>query len=430
MVMTWRGSTMTFFMSFRRASAFVVGQAVRAASVAAMRHAFPVRTRWSRDAVFDAVVVGSAATLVFVSVLGLPPVAELEYGPAGVLGEAVLVLALVRRRRNPVAVAWLVVAVTGVIAVAQLAAPEAVFRPIVAGAPSVLWLPSAAPFAAYSVMAFGPARTGWASVAVLAAISLQPWDLDGARVASAVIFTVVPAVLGAHAAARRRVLHGQVRMALADERARLATEMHDLVTSRVSLMVLQAGVLSIAARDETVREGAERLHALGGQALQELRDLLGVLRDSGEDIGVRAVGQELVPDLAPLVASSRSAGIPVELVEEGDLSLVAPVVARTAHRVVQEALTNVAKHAPGARVLARVHYGAQVVRLRLENTAHDGEGAELAATGSGMGLTALRQRVDMLGGSLTAGPAPGGGFSVEAILPAHVPDTRGPHHGT
>jgi signal transduction histidine kinase len=393
-----------------------------------MRH--PVWTRWPREVVFDAVVVGSAATVMLASVFGLPPVAELEYGPAGVLGEAALVAVLVWRRKNPIAVAWVAVIVTGAIAVAQLlAAPGSVFRPIVTDASSSLWLPAAAPFAAYSVMAFGPTGTRWVPVAALAAISVRPWELDGSRVAVAVIFTVVPAVLGAYAAAQRRVLQGRIRMALADERARLAVEMHDLVTNRVSLMVLQAGVLSMAAQEETVRTGAERLRALGGQALQELRDLLSVLRGSAEDIGAVAAGQTPVPDLASLISASRAAGIQVELAEEGEPPLVAPVIARTAHRVVQEALTNVAKHAPGARVLVRIHYGTQTVRLRLENTAHDGDSAKLAATGSGMGLTALRQRVEMLGGSLTAAPVPGGGFGVEAILPTHVPDTRGQHHG-
>ena len=115
-------------------------------------------------------------------------------------------------------------------------------------------------------------------------------------------------------------------------------------------------------------------------------------------------------------------GTPAELVEDGNPALASPVVGRTAYRIVREALTNVRKHAPGARVLVRVSYGESGVRLEVRNTPPAGRPASpLAGTGSGLGLAHLRQRIELVHGTLRAGPAPDGGFCVEATLPAYVP---------
>jgi signal transduction histidine kinase len=115
-------------------------------------------------------------------------------------------------------------------------------------------------------------------------------------------------------------------------------------------------------------------------------------------------------------------GLPAELACDGDPRLASPVVGRTAYRIVREALTNARNHAPGARVRVRVRYDAAQVRLEVRNTPPTRPAdAALAGTGSGVGLASLRQRVDLIGGSLHAGPAPDGGFLVEATLPAYVP---------
>jgi signal transduction histidine kinase len=117
--------------------------------------------------------------------------------------------------------------------------------------------------------------------------------------------------------------------------------------------------------------------------------------------------------------------VPVELVEEGDPPLASPVVGRTAFRIVQEALTNVRKHAPGSRVRVAIHYRTDGVRLTIRNSAPAGTAdVELASSGSGAGLVGLRQRVELIGGSFRSGPEAGGGFSVEASLPAYVPTTE------
>ncbi|MEJ2866957.1 histidine kinase [Actinomycetospora sp. OC33-EN08] len=208
--------------------------------------------------------------------------------------------------------------------------------------------------------------------------------------------------------------------ARAQERARLAAEMHDVVTHRVNLMVLQAGALQATSTDPAVATAAEELRRAGRAALAELRDLVGVLRGGGPGTaGSPAADTEVDREaVADLVEASRGVGMDVSLTERGDPASLAPTVARTLVRVVQEALSNAGKHARGARVSVGVTYddGARVAVV-------DSGGEpdpELAATGGGAGLDGLRRRVAMVGGTLEAGPE-ASGFAVRARLPAYVP---------
>jgi signal transduction histidine kinase len=166
----------------------------------------------------------------------------------------------------------------------------------------------------------------------------------------------------------------------------------------------------------------------GCQALEELRDLVGVLRDTaaGADDTDRADPESVpAPGFAPLIAASRSVDVEVELLEEGDRAQASPLIGRIAYRIVQEALTNVRKHAPGARVRVRVRYRPDGLHLTVRNTATTrAVDTTLTATGSGTGLLGLRRRVELVNGSLRAGPDPEGGFLVEATLPAYVPTSR------
>jgi signal transduction histidine kinase len=130
-----------------------------------------------------------------------------------------------------------------------------------------------------------------------------------------------------------------------------------------------------------------------------------------------------ISGLPALVAESSAVGTPVEFVQEGDPALASPVVGRTAYRIVREALTNVRKHAPGAHVLVNVSYGQSQVCLAITNGPPSCVASELAATGSGLGIEGLRQRIELVHGSLRAGPTPGGGFRLEATLPSYVPTT-------
>jgi signal transduction histidine kinase len=296
---------------------------------------------------------------------------------------------------------------------------------------------AAAVVAAYAAVAHGVGTARVRAVTVaLVVVAARPWKVAVSRAGDddvtvhlqLMLFPVVIAALlgwrhrrararDAQAARDRELVAEQARV---DERARLAAEMHDVITHRVSLMVLQAGALQVSTTDDTVRRHADELRRSGRQALRELRDLLSVIRDEAPDGQARSP-EPAVLDVADLVAATRGVGIPVELVTSGAAPLLSTVVVRAAYRVVQEALTNVHKHAPGATVWLAVRYDADNLRLTIRNTAPARPGTpgeqSLAGTGANGGLHGLRRRVELVNGSLRAGPRPDGGFEVLARLP-------------
>jgi signal transduction histidine kinase len=296
----------------------------------------------------------------------------------------------------------------------------------------------AAVLAPYAVTAYGSGRRWrqWAVVAVLAAAFLtgaHAWAIEDPFTAPTVI--VFSALLGMYLRARRSLVAELTdraeraererlllaEQARADERIRLAGEMHDVVTHRINLMVLQAGALRVSTTDPAARVAAEELRVAGCQALAELRDLVGVLR-SGDRSSAGAADPADDPGLASLVDDSRAVGLPVRLAEDGDPAVVAPTVRRTLFRVVQESLTNVHKHAPGAHATVSVQYGRRSVRATVSNTApRRPPDTDLTAAGGGSGLDGLRHRVEVVGGTLTAGSTSDGGFAVRATLPVCVP---------
>ncbi|WP_315987415.1 sensor histidine kinase [Actinomadura sp. HBU206391] len=412
-----------------------------------------------RNLVFDVVVTFLAVVLSLAALTG----ARATLRPYGGVTAAVLVaaaLSLLWRRRAPLAVAWITAGIATVLPLAELVAPGSLVRDGDAYrlAPLLLWPPAGA-FAAYGAMAFTEAHRrrwrSWIPVTVLMANGLlvgqvlpvvdagvdapEGADTPFAVAFRSVVFVAGGALIGMYSVARRRVLRGLVERAeraererhllaewaRADERARLAAEMHDVVTHRVTLMVVQAGALRVSARDEEARSAAEDLRITGCRALEELRDVVGLLRraeDSDGDPAEAAAEGTPIPDLQPLINESEAVGVPVELVEEGDPVLVAPVVARTAYRIVQEALTNVHKHAPGARVRVLVRRSADELRVTVRNTAPvRAVDADLTSAGSGTGLLGLRQRVELVRGRLETGPDDEGGFRVDAILPTYIP---------
>jgi signal transduction histidine kinase len=227
-------------------------------------------------------------------------------------------------------------------------------------------------------------------------------------------------LLGLWTGARRRLVAAQLEQARGDERVRLAAEMHDVVTHRVTLMVLQAGALRSTAPDTAVRQAADDIRATGDSALAELRDLVGVLRDGRPPWEPRESDDGETP--AALVAGARAAGMTVRLDESGDPAPLAPTVRRTLNRVVQEGLSNAARHAAGAAVDVTVRYAPSGARTRVRT----GPAATPVPPdpGSGSGLAGLRHRVEVVGGTLRAG-RDGGGFVVEAELPCRVPAGRG-----
>jgi signal transduction histidine kinase len=334
---------------------------------------------------------------------------------------------------------WVYVAAQGVAAAMLLVRRRHPYPAVLTIAAVSLFAPAWAAFLVpYAVTAYGTGRRSrqWAAIAVLAVaflVGMQAWAVDDPFTAPAVIF--VSGLLGMYFNARRSLVAELTdraeraererlllaEQARADERIRLAGEMHDVVTHRINLMVLQAGALRVSSTDPAARTAAEELRVAGCQALAELRDLVGVLRNA--EPGPRSLADPAAgPGLESLVDDSRAVGLPVELSEDGDPDVVAPTVRRTLFRVVQESLTNVHKHAPGADATVSVHYGRESVRATVSNTPpRRRPDADLTAAGGGSGLAGLRHRVEVVGGSLQAGSTPDGGFTVRATLPLFVP---------
>jgi len=224
--------------------------------------------------------------------------------------------------------------------------------------------------------------------------------------------------------------------AIAEERARIARELHDVVTHHVTAMVVQADAAQFlvdgpdrtavpesaaAAPAQEADPLADSLSAISGtgrRALTELRQLLGVLEAPGDAADGGATRREpTLGRLCDLVGQTRRAGQPVELIEDGERGPLAASLELAAYRVVQEALTNAVKHAPGRRTVVRVRYGQE---LSID-VSTDGPVIPAGTFTPGRGLTGLRERVSRCGGELTAGGLPGGGFSVRARMPSQVP---------
>ena len=208
--------------------------------------------------------------------------------------------------------------------------------------------------------------------------------------------------------------------AMADERRRIAREMHDVVAHSVSMMVIQAGgARRILDRDPARAEEAGALiERTGREALREMRTLLGLLH--AEDEHAEYAPQPSLRDIGALVERARVAGLPVELTVEGARRELPAGIDLAAYRVVQEALTNVVKHGGGAETDVRVRYQADAVEV----TVADRGGGTITTRldGSGHGLAGMRERVRVYGGELHAGRRRGGGFEGRALLPVQSED--------
>ncbi|WP_328492459.1 histidine kinase [Streptomyces sp. NBC_00414] len=197
---------------------------------------------------------------------------------------------------------------------------------------------------------------------------------------------------------------------LAKERAQLAREMHDVVSHQVSLIAVRAGALQVATHDSAAREAATTIRQLSVQTLEELRHMVSVLRAAGS----RPTELTPQPSLADLRRLVDTSGIETELHTDLPDALPAPLQ-RAVYRTVQEALTNVRKHAPGATAVIRVRYEDDTVHAAVVNTAPTRPA--LLLPGAHHGLAGLRQRAELLGGTVTAGPAPDGGYELHVRLP-------------
>jgi signal transduction histidine kinase len=202
--------------------------------------------------------------------------------------------------------------------------------------------------------------------------------------------------------------------AAAEERLRIARELHDVVAHNVSLIVVQAQALAATAGSETsARDSADAIAELGRAAMSEMHRTLELMRPDDGD-GERAPLPTLAA-LNTLIEQTRAAGVPVELSVEGAPRPLDAGIELSAYRIVQEALTNVVKHARGARASVSVRYRDDQLELEILD---DGQrGAESATPRSGHGLVGMRERVALFGGTLDTGPQNGRGYRVRALLP-------------
>jgi signal transduction histidine kinase len=300
----------------------------------------------------------------------------------------------------------------------------------------------AAVIAIYSGAAYGLGRRrAWRHLTVvILAVSFLAWapwstvELDDSAVVNYgfIVLHIAAALLGEVVYQRRQriadleqraiqaeeTLELRAQMAVADERQRIAREMHDVVAHGMSVISVQAAAAQEIAQTnpEKTIEVLANIEGVGRESLTELRRMLGVLRDSGGEESALAP-QPGLAEIADAVAQSNGAGLPAELTVTGSPHAAPAGVQLAAYRIVQEALTNSRKHAgESASAVVRLAYLDSSITVEVTD---DGAGAmsSLSSTGAGNGLVGMRERVEIYGGEFTAGPRAGGGFSVTASLP-------------
>ncbi|MFI1682702.1 sensor histidine kinase [Streptomyces sp. NPDC020607] len=288
-----------------------------------------------------------------------------------------------------------------------------------------------------------PRRVAVASAVALVVVTPPIWRGGGVDAAMmSVGICVVPALLGLYTGARRRLMtelrrraeraereqRQRVLQARSDERAQIARDMHDVVTHRVSLMVLHATALE-ATKGASAVDIGKQIGAIGREALTELRSLVEVLRTESE---APLAPQPGLAELETLIADSRGLGTTATLELTGEHGTTRPpelpaLIEHAVYRVVQEALTNVHKHAADAETRVRVHCTRRLLRLTVTN--QNGVGAHPSGLPSGgHGLLGIAERIRLVGGELTAGPTPDGGFEIAAEIPLDDVSQKQPTH--
>ncbi|MFA1542930.1 sensor histidine kinase [Actinomadura monticuli] len=287
----------------------------------------------------------------------------------------------------------------------------------------------------YSLAAYTSSRRTVVTIAVVTYVAglvfpspTAATENFAAQAVFGIAFSAVPVLLGLYMGARKQLLaslqeraarlereqHLLAERARGEERTRIAREMHDVVANRISVMVVHAGALkAIAARDPgRAAETATVIGDMGRQALEELRHVIGVLRQGEEALPQEAV---TLAHVRELVGQSGAAGLRVDLSVRGEERPMPTAVGRTVYRLVQEALTNVHKHAGAADTRVALGLLPEAIEVEIVNAPPTARPEHLLPSG-GNGLVGLRERVNALGGSFDAGPR-GGGYAVRARLP-------------
>ena len=354
-----------------------------------------------------------------------------RYGPAfaTAAATAIATAAIALRRRAPLLTVCLVTA--------AMAGPELVTRLTI-----TLW-GSFVPLviAVYSVARHEKGREAVAGAAVAAlGVVVVMLRVPVIGTAANIPFTFVPCTVAFAAGRVLRLRHDRhvevseraraleagreetIRAAIADERGRIARELHDIVAHCISVMVVQAGAAEdlLDRNPPLARPALQAVQETGRQAVTELTRMLGLLR--GERAAPELRPQPGTAQLHELAESMRETGLPVTIQVQGTPRPLAPGIELTIYRVAQEALTNALKHAGPTRARVGLRYGEHTVELEV---ADHGRGAgpgdapgPHAGRGTGHGLIGMRERVALYGGSLAAGSGPDGGFAVRMVLPA------------
>ncbi len=392
--------------------------------------------RWNGWLERHALALDSVSTGVF-ALFALLGTVVIAVGPtvAAAVWSVVIVVPLAWRRRRPVASA--------------VAVYTAGLLHTVLGIPGLVPADLAVLLALYSVTVYGPRwahRTAVAGAVVgsfvlAATLLLQRMTPDPVAAVALALFCAVTALAvwaaGLVRRSRRETILAwrdraerleierdqQAQIATAAERARIAREMHDIVAHSLSVVIAQAdgGRYAAQADPDAAGRALGTIGETGRAALADMRRLLGVLRDDG-GVGVLdpASPAELVPqpaaqDIERLVESMRANGLAISLVRMGTPRPLPPGAGLTAYRICQESLTNVLKHAgPDPSVTVLVQWEPAALTLEVTD---DGRGAAAVSDGAGHGLVGMRERAAMFGGTVSAGPRPGGGFRVRARLP-------------
>ncbi|WP_230423639.1 sensor histidine kinase [Streptomyces radicis] len=367
------------------------------------------RFRWPRGARGDAVLAGGVFVVVALGAEGQRLTRGGDSVPLLIASWLLITAvcgALLFRRRWPVAVGWFTVLATGAYYLVSDIDGPLVIVPIVA---------------LYAIAARGRLRVAVAMVAamviaVAAGALAGTGDVTGTAVFMLAGWLVAVVALG-------RVWHGRVayaeeeaRLRATEERLRIARELHDVIGHSVSMINVQAGAaLHRLEKEPDLAEAAlGAIKTSSREILRELRATLEVLRRVDEDAPTAPA-----PGLAradELVASAKLAGLPVAIERSGPERALPAPVDLAAYRIVQESLTNAARHGRAGRVTVRLAYGDRELRVAVED---DGRGAAArrGGAGGGSGIAGMTERARALGGELTAGPRPEGGFAVRARLP-------------
>jgi signal transduction histidine kinase len=350
---------------------------------------------------------------------------------------------LARPLAEPADLGYLLLIVSGLVLLVRRRRPAAVFATVVAA--SLVYYAAGYPdgpgwtglfVATYTLTAQGDGQrslkvfaagiavltVGWLLTADLQPISAAGWVFFriGTAIMAAAVGEVVrmARVLAAEAQERaeraERTREQEARRRVDAERLRIAREVHDTVAHAIAVINVQAGVTAhvLDKRPEQARETLVTIEQTSAKALGELRATLGMLRAAGgDDRQAPTPGLDQIEELAAL---AREAGLDVKVELSSPPPALPSAVDQTAYRILQESITNAIRHAGPARVTISVTHGIDELELEVHD---DGRGGHVPAANGGQGIVGMRERAALLGGELTAGPRPGGGFQVRARLP-------------